>query len=234
MATYWSPVTEQRISRRRALTASGAAISAAAVLAACGSGGPKTTADKSALVANAADTTKAAKRGGTLKDRAPTEPNTLDIGNAVAPLNLIAKNAYSMLMAEKPGYLGPSKDELVPDLADSFEFSPDGLQLTFKLRQGVKFHNKAPVNGRELTAEDVVFSWDRFTKKSPVRGNAVNSLNPVAPILSVAAADSRTVVVKLKEPVVYTLGIFASYGSFSGQVVIVPRKPIRASTYAPI
>src|SRR5439155_10976702 len=33
-----------------------------------------------------------------------------------------------------------------------------------------------------------------------------------------------TIVVKLKEPVVYTLGIFASYGSFSGQVVIVPKE----------
>src|SRR5438874_6765763 len=227
--SYWSTTLGYRMGRRRALAASGGTAFAAAVLAACGSSGSSSSgksggSDKSSLVTKPVDTTKQAVRGGILKDRAPSEPNTLDIGNAVAPLNLTAKNVYNMLMVEKPGYLSPSKDELIGDLAESWEFSPDGLQLTFKLRQGVKFHNKAPVNGRLMDADDVVFSWNRFTKKSPVRGNADNSVNPVAPILSVTAADPRTVVVKLKEPVVYTLGIFASYGSFSGQVVIVPKE----------
>ena len=227
--SYWSKSLTYRIGRRRALAATGGTALAAALLAACGSSGSSSGSggsgnDKSSLVSQPVDTTKQAVRGGVLKDRAPSEPNTLDIGNAVAPLNLTAKNVYNMLMVEKPGYLGPSKDELVGDLAESYEFSPDGLQLTFKLRQGVKFHNKPPVNGRLLDADDVVFSWNRFTKKSPVRGNADNSVNPVAPILSVTATDPRTVVVKLKEPVVYTLGIFASYGSFSGQVVIVPKE----------
>jgi peptide/nickel transport system substrate-binding protein len=34
--------------------------------------------------------------------------------------------------------------------------SDDGTKHTFNLRRGVKFHNKAPVNGREFTAQDIV------------------------------------------------------------------------------
>lgn len=68
--------------------------------------------------------------------------------------------AYNRLMklrlegVEMPAYLP------VPDLADSFE-QPDELTYIFKLKQGVKFHNVAPVNGREVVAADVAFSYDR-------------------------------------------------------------------------
>ena len=46
--------------------------------------------------------------------------------------------------------------ELVPSLAESWTLSDDGLEMTFNLRQGVKFHN-----GEELTAEDVVYSFNQ-------------------------------------------------------------------------
>ena len=42
----------------------------------------------------------------------------------------------------------------IPALAEAWEFSDDGLQVTFTLRQGVKFHNIAPVNGRVMDIED--------------------------------------------------------------------------------
>src|SRR5712692_3541407 len=48
-----------------------------------------------------------------------------------------------------------------PDLAERWE-SPDDTTSIFHLRKGVKWHNKPPVNGRELVAEDVKFSFDRF------------------------------------------------------------------------
>lgn len=52
-------------------------------------------------------------------------------------------------------------NQLVPNLALSWDESEDGLTYTFRLKPGVKFHN-----GREMTAEDVKYSWDRAAHKS--------------------------------------------------------------------
>lgn len=59
-------------------------------------------------------------------------------------------------------------------LAESWELSPDGLTMTFHLRKGIHFQNKAPANGRELVANDVKYAWDRrsgtgsgFTQRTP-------------------------------------------------------------------
>ena len=47
-------------------------------------------------------------------------------------------------------------------LAESWDISPDGLTYTFHIRKGVHWHNKAPMNRRELTADDVVFNFHRM------------------------------------------------------------------------
>ena len=59
---------------------------------------------------------------------------------------------------------GPADYSTFPDLAERWEISDDGLIFTFYLRQGVKFHDKPPVNGREMVAEDVKWSYERFLK----------------------------------------------------------------------
>ncbi|BBO90625.1 ABC transporter substrate-binding protein [Desulfosarcina ovata] len=53
--------------------------------------------------------------------------------------------------------VGPGKSELVPGLAEKWEISADGKTYTFHLRKGVLFHN-----GEELTADDVVYTFDRM------------------------------------------------------------------------
>src|SRR5215470_5080836 len=66
---------------------------------------------------------------------------------------------------------------LVPELAESWQISPDGLTWTFKLRQGVKFHD-----GQEFTAADVKFTFDRLLEKSQSGKSDFNAVDKVEPV----------------------------------------------------
>ena len=61
-------------------------------------------------------------------------------------------NMYNALLQSKPG-----TTEIEPDLATEYTAAEDGLSFTFKLRQGVKFHD-----GSEVTADDVVYTVERM------------------------------------------------------------------------
>ncbi len=75
----------------------------------------------------------------------------------------------------------------------------------FKLRRGVRWHNKPPVNGRELTADDVVYSMERFRT---VKGNA--NAYMLASVDKVEALDKYTVRFTLKEPFAWFLDVLAN------------------------
>jgi peptide/nickel transport system substrate-binding protein len=62
----------------------------------------------------------------------------------------------------------PDDLTILPDLAERWEYV-DTKTLVFYLRKGVKFHHKPPVNGREMNAEDVKYSLERFAAKSGFR-----------------------------------------------------------------
>ena len=65
-------------------------------------------------------------------------------------------------------------DQLRPALAASWE-NPDPNTYIFHIRQGVHWHDKAPMNGRELTAEDVVFNYHRVTGMGSRRRTSTSS-----------------------------------------------------------
>jgi peptide/nickel transport system substrate-binding protein len=174
------------------------------------------------LVAKPVDTLATAVRGGTILDRTLADPPSFDPYTANNPWNAIGPQVYSSLVQFKPGHLEPSKNEIVPDLVESWEYSPDHLTLTMKLRKGVQWHNRPPINGRELDVEDVTFSWQRFTEKSTARGGVAHAVDPAAPVLSITATDDTTLVVALSEPLVYALGFFAT--NSSGNVNILPKE----------
>jgi peptide/nickel transport system substrate-binding protein len=207
--------------------------SGAALLAACGGGddnnnstgsGGSGGSGSSGLVAKVTDTSSSAKRGGTLRDYAQAEPRSLDPVNPLADYNRIAPFVYSTLLTAKPGHLEPAKGDLQGQLAQSFESAPDGLTLTFKLRPNVKWHNRPPVNGRALTTEDVIYSLDKYAKEGPLSSQVFNSASPGAPVLSYTATDASTIVMKLKDPIVYIPNWFASFGSYTGQISIYPKE----------
>jgi peptide/nickel transport system substrate-binding protein len=228
MSDCWAQLKDRRLGRRRALAAAGSAGLGAALLAACG-GGDDEKPDAATLLTRPADTTRQAKRGGTIKDRTHGDVNSLDSALGSVTFNGIGAHVNSSFLAQKPGVLERARGEMVGDFARSWEWSPDGLQIVMKLRPGVKFHNKPPVNGRAVTIEDVAFSWDRFSRVSATRSAVVNSVNPDAPIVAFSTPDAETVVLRLKEPITYVPSLFGGTGA--GNLVIIPRET--GSTFDP-
>jgi peptide/nickel transport system substrate-binding protein len=112
---------------------------------------------------------------------------------------------YSKLLRHKVGPdVAPGTFIVEPDLAERWE-SPDDTTYIFHLRQGVKWHKKPPVNGRELVAEDVKFSFDRFLT---LEGNPERQL--LDSVDRVEVVDRYTVKFLLKEPFVWLLDIVAN------------------------
>src|SRR3954468_5258350 len=222
MASYW----DTKVTRRRGLGAAGASALGAAFLAACGGGGRSGSSgakagDQPGLLTQPADTFKTAKRDGVMKDRTFGDTATLDILAPSTTHNSVGPLVYSALFQFEPGYLKPTEYKIAGDAIESWETAPDGLTITGKLRAGMKFHDKAPINGRAADAQDVVASWDRFARLSSGRIGVANVADPTAPVLSVTATDQRTIVIKLLEPLVYAPQLFAE--NFGGRPLLLPR-----------
>jgi len=108
-----------------------------------------------------------AKKGGSLVIRWYTgDPPDLDpYLNVTFRAQEFAGFFYSRLLYFDSGpNVKPNDFVPVPDLAESYTISQDGLTYTFKLRANAKWHKAAPMNGRAVTADDVVYSFTRFRK----------------------------------------------------------------------
>ena len=108
------------------------------------------------------------KRGGVLRI-AEREAPGLDPHLSISFLtHSYVSLTYSQLVRfpNGPEQKSPTDFSILPDLAEKWTVSKDGKVYTFTLRKGVRFHNKPPVNGRELVAEDVKYSLERFMAKS--------------------------------------------------------------------
>ena len=142
-----------------------------------------------------------AKQGGAITITYKDDVATLDpaIGYDWQNWSMI-KSLFDGLMDYEPG-----TTTLRPELAESYDISPDGKTFTFKLRKGVKFHN-----GREMTADDVKYSLDRVTNpktQSPGAGffASINGYDDVAggkseSLAGVTVVDPSTVKIELSRP----------------------------------
>jgi ABC-type transport system substrate-binding protein len=133
-------------------------------------------------------------RGGTMVMIVQPEPSTL-AHYAVTAGNIppIATQIYEGLVT----YDWDLKPQ--PNLASSWEIAPDGKSITFKLREGVVFHNGAP-----FTSADVQFSFMEVLKK----------YHPFAPLLlaeltAVDTPDPATAILRLANPAPYLMQALA-------------------------
>lgn len=149
------------------------------------------------MLATAAGAPAAApKRGGTLNATFSSDPAHFDPHRGTTAQNFVPL-VYNGLVRFKTG-TQVRVDEFViePDLAERWEISRDGLVYTFRLRRGVRFHDKPPVNGREMDSADVVWSIQRMLEDTPE--NIKRDLFAV--IKSAEAVDRYTVRITLAEP----------------------------------
>jgi ABC-type transport system substrate-binding protein len=117
-----------------------------------------------------------------------TEIDTLDPAiSRSTPSQIVISHLFSRLVS----WDGPGFKEIVPDLAESWSVSPDGKLWTFKLRQGVKFHDGTPFD-----AAAVKFNLDRL------RSAELGSPNRAyyAAVEAVEAPSPDVVTIATKEP----------------------------------
>jgi len=154
-------------------------------------GAATTTALTLVLAAGAAEAqyapiTEGAQQGGSLAVGSLVEPPALNPYHQGADARIqVSVLMYQGLMYEHPS--GTAQ----PLLAESYEISDDGLTYTFKLREGVTFHN-----GEPMTAADVKYSYDYV--RDPENGSP--GAGDYAVIQEITVEDEHTVTMRLDEP----------------------------------
>jgi peptide/nickel transport system substrate-binding protein len=134
------------------------------------------------------------KRGGTLTLRGQDPPHLDHMLTVSFKTHVLMSFTHSRLLKHKAGpAVASGTFPLEGDLAESWT-QPNETTYVFKLRKGVRWHNKPPVNGRELTAEDVRYSVERFLT---IQGNA--NAYMLKTVERVEAVDRYTVKFTLKE-----------------------------------
>jgi peptide/nickel transport system substrate-binding protein len=152
------------------------------------------------LLAPAANAQEAPKRGGTLQFAISGEPPNYDChaNSSFAAIHWLAPHYSTLLKFDILNY-----PKIAPDLAESWEVSPDQLSYTFKLRRNVKFHD-----GTTLTSADIKATYDRL--RNPPEGVVSLRKASFEDISSIETPDAQTVVFKLSKPDASMMANFAS------------------------
>ncbi|MBW4083648.1 ABC transporter substrate-binding protein [Paenibacillus sp. S150] len=192
----------------------GSILSAVLLLAftvACSNNTSSNVNSSSAAPSNSPAASEAAKEyKDELKVAITAQPPTLDPPTTVSGAALeVAFNLFEQLYTLDANY------EPQPVLAESYTKSEDGLTYTFKLRQGVKFHN-----GKELTSDDVVASMNRWLVTS-------SKAKVLLADAKFSTVDSTTAELKLATVNPYVIILIASQSQFPA---IMPKEVVEAAT----
>ena len=197
-----SPVAQTSVSRRDLLKLGGAAAAEATL----------------PLLDREPAEAQTPKRGGVFRIRGEDATTGFD-PHLFSNHHRISTNlsfTHSRLVKVKAGpSIVPGTLPVEGDLAESWT-QPNDRTYVFRLRKGVRWHPKPPVNGRELTAEDVKYTYERFLS---IKGNPNRSM--LGAVEKIDAPDKYTVRFMLNEP----SGWFVDY---LAQTVmwVVPREAV--------
>lgn len=135
-----------------------------------------------------------------------SDPETLDVWRSrTVEATRILENVCDSLTT-----LEPETGEVIPELAESWDISEDGLTYTFHLREGVLFHPAEGVTyeNREMTAEDVVYSWLGFLSEEStnpervlkIKGAKAYMDGEAETVEGLKVIDEHTLEVTLEQP----------------------------------
>ena len=195
------------VSRRRFLQIIGVGAGVSALVACAPAAAPQAAAPAAAEPA-AAETAGTAENGLMRPSGTPKKGGTLRTAFGVTTAHYdmhqggsasVLCEVYSTLVRRN---LVDGLRTVIPDLAESWEVSEDGLTYTFVLRQGVKFHD-----GEPFTADDVVASFQRIL--TPPEGIVIPIKADMGMVDSVEKLDDFTVKFNLSSPRAYFLDLLA-------------------------
>jgi peptide/nickel transport system substrate-binding protein len=223
---YWSKFWSRRVSRRTVLKGAALGASGLAVAGVVGCGDD----DDNGGTATATKTPGQPVAGGTargpLVGTSTGNPPSLDSQRQTTFLAQIpASYHYNRLLKIVP----PEPEEVdgVPSVpidfstveGDACEGAPevvDGTTYNFTIRDNLAFHDVAPVNGRDVTAEDVKYALDVFAAESPNRGNWL------AQVDTVTVTGPKTLSIKLKKAFAPAFQVL--FANTDGGPWIIPRE----------
>jgi peptide/nickel transport system substrate-binding protein len=157
VGSYWGNIEQSRLRRRRLMATGGAFALGSGLLAACGGDEP-------------------GNKSSSSKNEGKPVTDKLVLG-----VNYTGQetNDYRLHGGAESWLLRPHYESLItldretgayaPQLAKEWKFSDDGLRVTFKLQEGVKFHD----NWGEMTAEDIVWNYNMHKKASREGGTLI-------------------------------------------------------------
>lgn len=219
------PWGRNRLSRRNALYAGGLA-SAAAFLAACGGGDSNDDSAGSTSGGGGADTGNSTggtataaeqpKRGGTLRTGVTFVAQGIDPHIETSVGLMTAVKIYTYLFG-----FNYHDNTIVPLFSEKIE-QPSNTEYVFRLRNDAKFHNIDPVNGRNVTAEDVKYSLERFRDHPRATRNGFFKTE----VDKMEALDATTFKLTTKRPYADTLALIGIGDGFGPQTGIVAREDV--------
>lgn len=211
---------ERRITRRRFLGAAAGALGVGGVAAGCRRAekqdgpGLATPSDETPAPGATASATRPSgvQLGGTLRYTGFVIADDGSEGKydpqktQSAPFYGHQAMVYSRLLA----YRDMGQGSIAADLAAALPEQPDAQTYVFRLNPAARWHDRAPLGGRPVTAEDV-----RFTLERQIQGDSsfVRKAKWAA-VESIAVSDPQTVTIRLKSPLAAMLGQFADVNSF--------------------